>query len=62
MNVKNAESVANLERVSNVRGREHTKDRIAQMAEKPTVHTAPLLMVLRYLAPVRTWRPYSLSA
>ena len=57
--VKKAERVASLERVSNVRGREQKKERTAQIAEKPTVHTAWPLMVFRYLAPVRTWRPWA---
>lgn len=54
MKVKNAERVASLERVSNVLGREQTSERTAQMAEKPTVQTAPPLIVFRYLAPVKT--------
>ena len=56
--VKKADSVASLERVSKVRGSEHTHDRIAQIAENPTVQTAPLVIVFKYLAPVKTWRPY----
>lgn len=58
MNVKNAERVAILDRVPKVRGREQKKEMTATMAEKPTVHTAPSLMVFRYLAPIRTWRPW----
>jgi hypothetical protein len=57
MNVKTAERVASFDRVSNVLGREQKKERTAQIAEKPTVHTAPPLMVFRYLAPIKTWRP-----
>lgn len=58
MKVKNAESVASFDKVSKVLGREQTHERTAQIAENPTVHTAPLLMVFRYLAPVKTWSPY----
>ena len=57
-NVKIAERVASFERVSNVLGREQTKETTAIIAEKPTVHTAPPVMVFRYLAPVKTWRPW----
>lgn len=56
-NVKNADSVASFERVSNVLGSEQKNEMTAQIAEKPTVQTAPPVMVFRYLAPVRTWRP-----
>lgn len=59
MKVKSAESVASFDRVSNVRGNEHAQDRTAQIAENPTVQTAPLLMVFRYLAPTKTWSPYN---
>ena len=57
MKVKNAERVASLDRVSKVLGREHTQESTAQIAENPTVQTAPLLMVFRYFAPVKTWSP-----
>ena len=53
-NVKNADRVASFERVSNVLGSEQTQESTAQIAEKPTVHTAPPLMVFKYLAPVKT--------
>ena len=58
MNVKKAESVASFERVSNVLGKEQKKHMTAMMAEKPTVQTLPLVIVLRYLAPVITCRPW----
>lgn len=57
MKVKNADRVASLERVSNVLGREQKNERTAQIAEKPTVQTALLLIVFRYLAPIKTWSP-----
>ena len=57
MNVKKADRVASLDRVSKVLGSEQKKERTAQIAEKPTVHTAPPLMVFKYLAPIKTWRP-----
>jgi len=56
--VKNAERVASLERASKVRGREHMNDITAITAEKPTVQISWLVIVLRYLAPVRTWRAW----
>ncbi len=59
MNVKNAETVASLDKVSNVLGKEQTQERTAQMAENPTVQTAPPLIVFKYLAPVKTWSPCS---
>ncbi len=55
--VKNADMVAILERVENVRGSEQKKEMTAMMTEKPTVHTLWLVMVFRYFAPVKTWRP-----
>ena len=57
INVKKAEKVASFERVSKVRGKEQSQDMTAMMTEKLIVQRPPLLMVLRYLAPVRTWRP-----
>ena len=57
-NVKNAESVASLERVSKVLGREQMKEMIAMITEKPIVQTEWLVIVFRYLAPVKTWSPY----
>ena len=56
--VKKAERVASLESVLNVLGSEQTKEMTAKMAAKPTVHTLWLVIVLRYLAPVKTWRPF----
>ena len=57
MNVKNAERDANLERVSKVLGNEHAQEMTVMTAEKPIVHTEWLVIVFRYLAPVKTWRP-----
>lgn len=57
MNVKNAERVASFDRVLNVLGSEQTKEMTAKMAEKPTVHMLWPVIVLRYLAPTKTWRP-----
>ena len=59
MKVKNAETVASFDRVSKVLGREQNHERTAQIAENPTVQTAPLVMVFKYLAPVKTWSPCS---
>ena len=59
MKVKNAEKVAILDRVLKVLGSEQTQESTVQMAEKPTVQTALLDMVLRYFAPVKTWRPWN---
>ena len=59
MKVKKAEKVASLDRVLKVRGSEQSQESTVQMAEKPTVQTAPLDMVLRYFAPVKTWRPWN---
>ena len=53
MNVKKAETVASLARALKVLGKEQTQDTIAMIAEKPMVHTPPLVMVLRYFAPTR---------
>ena len=55
--VKKAEAVAILESVENVRGSEQKKEIIAIMTANPTVHMLWLVIVFRYLAPVRTWRP-----
>lgn len=57
INVKKAETVASFERVSNVLGREHKKQITATIAENPTVHKPPLLIVFKYLAPIKTCRP-----
>ena len=59
MKVKKAEKVAILDRVLKVLGSEQTQESTVQMAEKPTVQTALLDMVLRYFAPVKTWRPWN---
>lgn len=55
--VKKADRVASFESVSNVLGREHKKDITATIAENPTVHNPPLLIVFRYSAPIKTCRP-----
>ena len=59
MKVKRADAVAIFDSVSNVRGREQKKEITAVMAPKPTVQTAPFVMVLRYSAPIRTWSAWS---
>lgn len=58
MKVKNADAVPSLERVEKVRGMEKKKQITAEMTEKMTVHMLWLVIVLRYLAEVRTWRPW----
>lgn len=60
MNVNRAEKPARVESVSNVRGKEHTQEAIATIAENTMVQTPllPLVMVLRYFAPVRQWKPW----
>ena len=60
MNVKNAESVASLERVSKVLGNEQIQVMTVIMAENPMVQTEWLVIVFKYFAPVKTWRPYNL--
>ena len=57
MKVKKAEAVASFERVSNVRGKEQIQEIIAVIAPKPTVHTAPFVIVFKYSAPIRTCNP-----
>ena len=59
--MKKAESDANLERVSNVLGKEQTQEMTIMIAEKPIVQTEWFVIVFRYLAPVRTWRPWTVS-
>ena len=58
MKVKKADAVPSLERVEKVRGVEKKKQIMAEMREKTTVHWLWFVMVLRYLAEVRTWRPW----
>ena len=58
MNVKNAETVASFARVLKVLGREQTNEMRAMIAEKPIVQTLWLVMVFRYLAPTRQWKPW----
>ena len=54
MNVKRADRVASFERVSKVLGKEQKKHTTPMMAAKPTVHSPPPVMVLRYSAPTST--------
>ena len=42
--VRNAERVADLERVSSILGKAQTEDTTTILTEKPTVHRAPLLI------------------
>jgi hypothetical protein len=58
MKVKNAERVATLDSVLNVRGSEKIQEMIATMNEKTTVHTAPLDIVFKYSAPTTQCRPW----
>jgi len=51
--VKNADQSASLANALKVRGSEQTKDIIAMINENTTVHTAPLVMVFKYLAPTK---------
>lgn len=60
MKVKNAESVANLERVSNVRGSEQTQEITVMIAENEIVHREWFVIVFKYLAPTKTCRPYKI--
>ena len=48
--VKKADSVANLDKVSNVRGSEQSQETMTVIAENPTVQTpdVPSVIVLRY--------------
>lgn len=55
--VKKADKVASLESVSDVLGKEHKKDINAMIAENAAVHNPPLLIVFKYLAPIKTCRP-----
>ena len=50
MKVKKADRVANLDKVSNVRGSEQSQETIIMIAENPTVQTpdVPSVIVLRY--------------
>ena len=57
MNVKNAEKVAIVASAEKVRGSEQIHDTMATMALNAMVQRPPLDMVLRYLAPVRQWKP-----
>lgn len=59
MKVKIAETVASLDSVEKVRGREQMKATIAIIAENPIVHTLPGATVLRYFEPTRQWKPFS---
>lgn len=56
-NVKKAEKVAIVARAEKVRGSEHAQETTATMALKAIVQMPWLDMVLRYLAPVRQWKP-----
>ena len=59
--MKKAESDASLERVSKVLGKEQTQEMTVMIAAKPIVQTEWFVIVFRYLAPVRTWRPWTTS-
>src|SRR4051812_35335847 len=57
MKVKNADKVATLDRVLNVRGSEKIHEMMATISENTTVQTAPLDIVFRYSAPTTQCRP-----
>lgn len=60
-NVNRAEAAPSFERALNVRGREHIQQRANMRIEKLTVRhpiESEAVMVLRYFAPTRTWRPW----
>lgn len=64
MKVKKADAKASLESMSKVRGSEHSQEMIIMMTEKMTVLQVMVLasvIVLRYSAPMRTWRPWYVS-
>lgn len=54
INVKNADKVASFESVSNVLGKEQKNEMIAVIAENPTVQISWLVIVFKYLAPIKT--------
>lgn len=58
MKVKNAERVATLDSVLNVRGSEKHQEMMATTSENTTVHTAPLDIVFKYSAPTTQCRPW----
>lgn len=58
MKVKNAEKVAALDRLLNVRGNEKTKEITAVTTDHTMVQVPPFVIVLRYFAPTRQWRPW----
>ena len=58
MNVVNALTAASLARVSNVWGSEQKNETTAMIALKPMVQRPWLVMVLRYLAPTKQWKPW----
>lgn len=62
MKVKTADTAPSFARPSKVRGSEHTQQIRNMMTEKVTVlqltSLSAAVMVLRYLAPTRTWRPW----
>ena len=55
--VKNAERVATLDKVLNVRGSEKHQEIMATIIEKTIVHTAPFDIVFKYSAPTTQCRP-----
>lgn len=57
MKVKNALAVASRESALKVRGMLHNHETTAMMALKPTVQMPPFVIVLRYLAPTKQWKP-----
>jgi len=57
MKVKKAERVAAIDSVSNVRGNEKTQEITAATTVQTMVQVPPPVIVLRYFAPTKQWRP-----
>lgn len=57
MKVKNAEAVASRESALKVRGSEQNQQIIVAITANTTVHWLWFVMVFKYLALTRTWRP-----
>ncbi len=58
MKVNIADAVASLANVLKVRGREQTKEMMAQTAVKTMEQALPWETVLRYMEPTTQWKPY----
>lgn len=60
MKVKKADPVPNFESSLKVLGSEKSQQMITEITAKTIVHSLWLVIVLRYLAPVSTCRPFGL--